>query len=105
MVRLEGLSKSKIFMTSSGLESAIIRPSASASTIYATACSLDLRTNLTKIERTNKDISKIITLWLYSASELYRSSYRRLSAKLVPTFENGCASRGQGKGYDHNICF
>jgi hypothetical protein len=31
------------------------------------------------------------TLWLYSASELYRASDRRLSAKLVPTFaDRGC---------------
>jgi hypothetical protein len=31
----------------------------------------------------------IITSWPDSASELYRPSYRRLSAKLVPTFADG----------------
>jgi CBS-domain-containing membrane protein len=31
------------------------------------------------------------TPWLQSVSELYRSSHRRLSAKLVPTFaDRGC---------------
>jgi hypothetical protein len=37
--------------------------------------------------------------WLLSASELYRSSDRRLSAKLVPTFADREVSRGQLGGF------
>jgi hypothetical protein len=34
---------------------------------------------------------KKLTAWFYSASELYRPSDRRLSAKLMPTFaDEGC---------------
>ena len=38
------------------------------------------------------------TPWPYSASELYRQSGRRRSAKLVPTFADRGVSRGQRKG-------
>jgi hypothetical protein len=38
------------------------------------------------------------TPWSESASELYRPSDRRLSAKLVPTFANRGVSRGQSDG-------
>jgi hypothetical protein len=37
----------------------------------------------------------IITPWFQSASDLYRQSNRRLSAKLVPTFANRGATRDQ----------
>jgi hypothetical protein len=40
----------------------------------------------------------IITPWLQSASKLYQPSDRRLSAKLVPTFEERGVSSGQRGG-------
>jgi hypothetical protein len=46
--------------------------------------------NLKPKQLTNKKKNKQ-TLWLESASELYRPSGRRLSAKLVPTLaDRGC---------------
>jgi hypothetical protein len=38
------------------------------------------------------------TRWLESTSELYRLSYRRLSAKLVPIFADRGVPRGQRDG-------
>jgi hypothetical protein len=40
----------------------------------------------------------LLTPWLYSASELYRLSDCRLSAKLVPTFADRGMSHGQCGG-------
>jgi hypothetical protein len=44
------------------------------------------------------DNTNYLTPWLYSASELYRLSDRRLSAKLVPTFADRGLSHGQRGG-------
>ena len=45
--------------------------------------------------------------WLQSASEPYRQSGRRRSAKLVPTFADRGVSRGQRNGTPQplNLCF
>jgi hypothetical protein len=43
--------------------------------------------------QTYKIITNETTPWLWSASELYRPSERRLSAKLVPTFADRGVSR------------
>jgi hypothetical protein len=45
-----------------------------------------------------KVLLKKLTPWLESASELYRPSDRRLSAKLVPTFADRGVSLGQCGG-------
>ena len=48
-----------------------------------------------------------LTPWPQSASELYRQSGRRRSAKLVPTFADRGVSRGQRNGSPRsfNLCF
>jgi hypothetical protein len=48
-------------------------------------------------------IVKIITPWLQSASELYRPSDHRLSAKLVPTFADRKVSRSQRGGFPAGV--
>jgi hypothetical protein len=46
------------------------------------------------------------TLWLESASKLYRPSDRRLSAKLVPTFvDRGCHVVSAADPYGRNLDF
>jgi hypothetical protein len=44
-------------------------------------------------------VARIIIPWPQSASELYRPSDSRLSAKLVPTFVDSGVSRGQRDEY------
>jgi hypothetical protein len=49
---------------------------------------------------------KTKTPWPESASELYRPSYSRLSAKLVPTFaDRGCNVVSAADPYGHILSF
>jgi hypothetical protein len=67
-----------------------------ATEIHRELCTVHSQTamNLETVRQQCSEIEKQ-TPWPESASELYRPSYRRLSAKLVPTFCGYRVPRGQ----------
>jgi hypothetical protein len=66
----------------------------------------EVRNNRLLRSSTAKGVKGVITLWLWTASEIYRPSVHRLSTKLVPTFaDRGYCVVGEADPYDRIVGF